>query len=110
MLAVLDPLLLYESLVSQGKITSDESQRRMLVQLRKIHRTLVDYNPPIHMVMMLDDLSSVSTSPDPPVWQTDARSKDRASKLSARQKDKALIKVLSSDEELRNLDTPTGFL
>ena len=83
--------------------------------MRDIHRTLMDYRPPLELSLLLDNMASPSARP---VWLSDSSAdldhEDRARKsitsLSARQKEKALVKLLSPEEELMNLTTPTGFL
>jgi len=118
---VTDPLLLYNSLVAQGKIQQDEFQKRMLVQLRKIHQVLVDYQPNPRYALMLSSPSAQSsetiTDSDRPIWKRGSEISDSErseitamKRMSKKQREKALVKVLSTEQELMNLDTPTGFL
>ncbi|BGP36208.1 hypothetical protein JCM10449v2_000106 [Rhodotorula kratochvilovae] len=134
-LQVADPLLLYYGLVAQGKVKKDEEQLRALVQLRKLHAELLDYQPPVHLLTLLESIrgisspstssTTVSTTSSLPAWPfkrsplshlgaglSPEQEAERASlaHLSERQKTTELVKVLKAHEGLEELDTPKGFL
>ncbi|BGP21193.1 hypothetical protein JCM10295v2_000064 [Rhodotorula toruloides] len=132
---VADPLLLYYSLVAQGKIKKDEQQLRALVQMRKLHGELLDYQPPVQLFTLLDSIralpsassssATVSSSSLLPAWpfrrsplsslgegltEQDERERLRLATMSEREKTTQLVKVLKANEGLEDLDTPKGFL
>ncbi|GAA5914046.1 hypothetical protein JCM6882_001832 [Rhodosporidiobolus microsporus] len=137
-LEVADPLWLYYSLVAQGKVQKDEEQLRALVQIRKLHEQLLDYQPPVRLVTLLESIrslpssdtaptSSVSalTSPSLPAWPfrrsalsvlgqdlspEEEEERRMLASLSEREKTTQLVKVLKAHEGLEDLDTPKGFL
>ncbi|GAA5999954.1 uncharacterized protein JCM10292_003554 [Rhodotorula paludigena] len=137
-LQVADPLLLYYGLVAQGKVKKDEEQLRALVQLRKLHAELLDYQPPVHLFTLLESIralptassasstpSALTTTSSVPAWpfqrsplsdlepglsaEQEAERRQLA-QLSEREKGAQLVKVLKAHEELEGLDTPKGFL
>ncbi|GAA5842336.1 hypothetical protein JCM5353_000763 [Sporobolomyces roseus] len=133
---VADPLLLYFSLVAQGKVKKDEEQLRALVQIRKLHEQLIDYQPPIRLLTLLESIrelsppsSNQSTSVVPkssfPAWPfrrsaysdlgqdllpQEVDERNRLMALSEKEKTTQLVKVLKAHEGLEDLDTPKGFL
>ncbi|KAI5481477.1 hypothetical protein MNV49_004234 [Pseudohyphozyma bogoriensis] len=131
-LEVADPLLLYRSLVARGKVKEDHEQLRALVQMRKLHRRLLDYQPPVRLITLLEALRSSSdpmmaatATNDPPPWPfersplssigsglTDDEVEERRliHALDDKHRSKALVEVLKSDSSLEALDTPRGFL
>ncbi|GAA5899369.1 uncharacterized protein JCM6883_005198 [Sporobolomyces salmoneus] len=60
---IADPLLLYFSLVAQEKIKKDDEQLRALVQMRKLHEELLDYQPPIRLLTLLESIRELSPPP-----------------------------------------------
>ncbi|GAA5827955.1 hypothetical protein JCM11251_005665 [Rhodosporidiobolus azoricus] len=137
-LEVADPLWLYYSLVAQGKVQKDEEQLRALVRIRKLHEQLLDYQPPVRLVTLLESIrslpssetsptssSSALTTSSLPVWpfrrsalsmlgqelspEEEAERRELAS-LSEKEKTMQLVKVLKAHEGLEDLDTPKGFL
>ncbi|GAA5960320.1 hypothetical protein JCM21900_006528 [Sporobolomyces salmonicolor] len=131
---VADPLLLYFGLVAQGKIRKDDEQLRALVQIRKLHAELLDYQPPVQLVTLLDSIRELSpSSADPassavsvlPAWPfrrsalselgqelspEEEEERRQLLRLSEREKTTQLVKVLNAHEGLEELDTPKGFL
>ncbi|CEQ38630.1 SPOSA6832_00097 [Sporobolomyces salmonicolor] len=131
---VADPLLLYFGLVAQGKIRKDDEQLRALVQIRKLHAELLDYQPPVQLVTLLDSIRELSpSSADPassavsvlPAWPfrrsalselgqelspEEEEERRQLLRLSEREKTTQLVKVLKAHEGLEELDTPKGFL
>lgn len=57
-LEVTDPLVLYDNLVRSGRIQYDESQVRILVQLRRLHADLLDYRPSMSLRHLLESSMS----------------------------------------------------
>ncbi|GAA5974412.1 hypothetical protein JCM11641_005268 [Rhodosporidiobolus odoratus] len=130
---VTDPLWLYYSMVARGKIKKDEDQLRALVQLRRIHETLLDYQPPVRLVTLLESLrslpsptdSSPTSPPALPAWpfrrsplstlgmglsEEEKTERRQLAGLSEKEKTTQIVKVLKANEGLENLDTPKGFL
>ncbi|GAA5916009.1 hypothetical protein JCM5296_001159 [Sporobolomyces johnsonii] len=131
---VADPLLLYFGLVAQGKIRKDDEQLRALVQIRKLHAELLDYQPPVQLVTLLDSIRELSPSSAKPAssavsvlpaWPfrrsalselgqelspEEEEERRQLLRLSERDKTTQLVKVLKAHEGLEELDTPKGFL
>ncbi|GAA6033705.1 hypothetical protein JCM8097_004391 [Rhodosporidiobolus ruineniae] len=61
-LEVADPLRLYYSYVARGLVRKDDEQLRVLVQLRKLHEQLIDYQPPVRLVTLLETIRSLPSS------------------------------------------------
>jgi len=108
----------------------------LALQLRKLHTELIDYQPPVHLLTLLESIRAISSPPSSstsavattsslPAWpftrsplsnlgiglspeeEADRRS---LSLLSEKQKTTELVKVLKAHEGLEELDTPKGFL
>ncbi|KAM0745812.1 hypothetical protein T439DRAFT_369898 [Meredithblackwellia eburnea MCA 4105] len=125
-LQVTDPLLVYRGLVAQGKIKYDLEQMRALVQMRKLHQELLDYQPPIRLLTLLESLRpSTDPLPQPPEWPfkrselstigthllpKEEAERDEILRMDEKTKSKALVKVLKEGGSLEDLDTPKGFL
>ncbi|KWU41050.1 hypothetical protein RHOSPDRAFT_23715 [Rhodotorula sp. JG-1b] len=120
---VADPLLLYFSLVAQGKIKKDEEQLRALVQIRKLHADLLDYQPPVQLVTLLDSIRSLPSNSKSEsnarsalsnlgegLSESEEQERQRLLALSDKEKTTQLVKALKAHEGLEDLDTPKGFL
>ncbi|GAA5845216.1 hypothetical protein JCM3766R1_003359 [Sporobolomyces carnicolor] len=136
---IADPLLLYFSLVAQEKIKKDDEQLRALVQIRKLHEELLDYQPPIRLLTLLESIRELSPPPGAspsdstavapasrlPAWPfkrsplselgqellpEEVEERNRLMALSEKEKTTQLVKVLKAHEGLEDLDTPKGFL
>ena len=106
---VTDPVVLYENLCRSGRIRWDEEQVRTLVQLRRIHGTLVDYRPSMTLRYLLETSASAGArrsggvvgssddAPPPMILPNFNASRD-------------LVKALAHEDDLSNLDSPPGFL
>lgn len=112
----------YKSLVARGLLKWDAEQARCIIQLRSLLLELKDYSPPLDLVRQL--------SPDAPYLARKARKegllksktwwqglKEKASTLATTDKgkevgrdqgwrEKSLVRVLSGEEELAELQTP----
>lgn len=108
----------------------------MLPQIRKLHADLLDYQPPVQLVTLLDSIRSLpsksnsqavtkSASSGWPAWPfrrsalsslgpglSDAEEQERQHLLALSDKEKTtqLVKALKAHEGLEDLDTPKGFL
>lgn len=97
----LDLLERYRSLVASGQINYDEDQIRVVMQLRRLQKTLLDYAPPALTWRLIDqDLSPDSSRNDAPWW---LYRKQEASMVGI---DKALVRVKSHADEIEALTTP----
>lgn len=95
-LAITDPLVLYKSLVSQGKLVADQHQLRTVVELQRLHYRVKDYEPPEWAQLEIERmLTKIDT---PTRWRPLLRSRRRD-----------LVKVLS-DEDLKSFPSPHGLL
>ncbi|KAJ9116379.1 hypothetical protein QFC22_004820 [Naganishia vaughanmartiniae] len=111
-----DILEVYRSLVARGMLDWDEEQVRCVMQLRKLLEELEDYSPPLDLLAKL--------SPDAPLLAREAMKAQRAGKGASwwksisgngktetpSERERALVKVLSGEEELEALTTPKGIL
>ena len=97
-------------------------------QIRKCHAELLDYNPPIRLLTLLESLRSSSDpladlpAPDWPFKRSSLSSigmdltpeelaeREEILNMSDAAKSKALVQVLKSENELEGLMTPKGFL
>lgn len=82
----------------------DEEQVRTLLQLKKVHTTLVNYEPSQSLKRMLASSPSIKES-----------TSDDTGSLANRilpnlRTEKSLVKALTHEDDLSMLDTPTGFL
>ncbi|GAA6008111.1 hypothetical protein JCM10207_007033 [Rhodosporidiobolus poonsookiae] len=138
-LEVADPLWLYYSLVAQGRCHRDPAQLAALVQLRKLHEQLLDYQPPIHLVTLLESLRSSQSSPTSsaaagalsapssslPAWPfrrsplsvlgsglspEEEDERRHLAGLSEKERSTQVVRILKDNEGLENLATPKGFL
>lgn len=69
-LEIADPLLLYYNRVTRGLIQKDDEQIRALVQMRKVHAELLDYQPPVRLLTLLESLRPTTdrSSTSSPEW------------------------------------------
>ena len=97
--------------------------------MRKLHEILLDYQPPIRLLTLLESLRP-STDPlaqgsEPPAWPfkrsplsavgTELLPEEEAERmeilaLGDKARSKALVSVLKGEQSLESLDTPKGFL
>jgi predicted ATPase len=102
-LQVTDPLLAYQGMVSKGLLQQDPEQIRVLVELRKLTRTLQDYTPPAHLLGVLQDDSGQNLS-QPGQGHGDQLAPASDENVSA------LVRYLSEEQQLEALGTPRGML
>ncbi|KAK4050422.1 hypothetical protein OIV83_003492 [Microbotryomycetes sp. JL201] len=129
---VTDPLELYRGMVANGDIQSDPEQIRALVGIRKLHEELLDYNPPIRLLTLLEALrptselvANATTSAPSPAWPfkrspmssvgtgllpAEEQERQRLLAMSETTKSTELVKALTDKSALEDLDTPRGFL
>lgn len=109
-----DIVELYAQRVARGELERDEQQLRAVYELRKVQRSLIDYTPSARLVHLLNTMksaksSSASSMPSLtlPDWLS-RREMQEVDEMSDRQRRKAIVHVLKGEEELLNLQTPTG--
>lgn len=109
-LAITDPYLIYKSQVARGLLRKDLAQLRAAKEFQSLYWRLKDYTPPkkaeIELRTIVRDLEAKYEGNRYiegflPKWWTDMN-KIRASKK--------LVKVLTNEEELKDLKIPKGFL
>ena len=100
---VTDPLLLYENLVRSGRVQWDEEQVRILVQLKRIHQSLVDYRPSHSLRYLLEKPAREATS---------SASEDGriGLVLPSLRSEKSLVRALTHEDDLSTIDSPAGFM
>ncbi|KAF7305969.1 Mitochondrial ATPase [Mycena chlorophos] len=92
-----DLLEKYRGLVAAGQIQYDEDQVRVVMQLRRLQRELIDYTPAMVAPRLLENPETSSA------WYADDSSETQHDSLS-------LIALKSHSEELASLNTPKGML
>ena len=100
---VTDPLLLYENLIRSGRVQWDEDQVRILVQLKRIHQSLVDYQPSHSLRYLLETPSRENTS-------STLNDSSTAFVLPSLRSEKSLVRALSHEDDLSTIDSPVGFM
>ncbi|TXT13692.1 hypothetical protein VHUM_01059 [Vanrija humicola] len=103
-----DLLESYRTLVSSGRLTWDDEQVRTVMKLRRLAAELASYEPPLDLVSKL--------GARPPLAASERAWYDRLPGLRERvlpddgERGKALVRVLTGEEEIANLTTPRGIL
>ncbi|CAO1620258.1 unnamed protein product [Parajaminaea phylloscopi] len=101
-LQVTDPLTIYQGKVARGELEEDQEQVKALVKLRSLTRRLQDYTPPAHLLGILGSSPSVGV--------TSQHSSREAQNSQAEKQQKELVRYLTTQETLADLDTPRGLL
>lgn len=101
---VTDPLLAYQGLVSKGLLQQDAEQIRVLVELRKLTRTLQDYIPPAHLLGVLHDEAGHN------VAQPGQNHRGEQTVPASDENVSALVRYLTEEQQLEALGTPRGML
>ncbi|KAL1411127.1 hypothetical protein Q8F55_002077 [Vanrija albida] len=103
-----DLLEAYRTLVSSGRLTWDDEQVRTVMKLRHLASTLAGYDPPLDLV------SKLGTRP--PQQASERTWYQRLPGVGERvlpddgARGRALVRVLTGEEEIANLNTPRGIL
>ncbi|KAK9477758.1 AFG1-like ATPase-domain-containing protein, partial [Lipomyces japonicus] len=108
-LTITDPLVLYHHHVDSGRIRPDEAQHRAAIEFQKLYYRVKDYMPSQDfmrqvekLALLLEESEDQDNNPDnsnnPMPW------------FSPERHTLALIKTLSDEEDLFNLNTPQGLL
>ncbi|KAM0793729.1 hypothetical protein ACM66B_001152 [Microbotryomycetes sp. NB124-2] len=118
-------------MVANGDIQSDPEQIRALVAIRKLHEELLDYNPPIRLLTLLEALRPTSetvaatASSQASAWPfkrssmssvgtgllpAEEQERQQLLAMSEATKSTELVKALTDKSALEDLDTPRGFL
>ncbi|KAJ7077260.1 AFG1-like ATPase-domain-containing protein [Mycena belliarum] len=96
-----DLLERYRGMVAAGQIEYDEDQIRVVMQLRRLQKELLDYSPAMVAPHLLDNPETSSA------WWSEHPTAESASSDSD---SLALIALKSHADELAELDTPKGLL
>ncbi|KZP22052.1 hypothetical protein FIBSPDRAFT_739626 [Athelia psychrophila] len=100
-----DLLERYRGLVALGKISFDEDQVRVVMQLRRLQKELIDYAPP--SLALHHTHSEIQSREEPgksSPWWVYSHLDEGASD------ERALVRVKGQAEELAELDSPKGLL
>ncbi|KAF7357706.1 Lactation elevated protein 1 [Mycena venus] len=87
----------YRGMVSAGKIQHDDDQIRVIMQLRRLQKELIDYSPAMVAPHLLDSPETSSAW-----WTGDSLLESNSPNVNSR----ALVSLRSHAEELANLNTP----
>ncbi|WWC73699.1 uncharacterized protein I206_107671 [Kwoniella pini CBS 10737] len=109
-----DLLELYRGMVATGRLKWDDEQVRTVIKLRNLLATLEDYSPPIDLVARLTP-SAPFVAQDVKRKSSWIKGKEKAGEylgieVDSGEAERELVRVLSGEEELANLNTPKGIL
>ncbi|CCG80758.1 Related to ATPase family protein [Taphrina deformans PYCC 5710] len=96
-----DPFLHYQSLVNVNYFRKDESQLRAAKELQKLYRRIDGYVPPIDFARKIKQVEKLLRNQE---------SDSALRKYITGASDKSLVKQLSWEEELLNIDSPRGLM
>lgn len=96
-----DPFLQYQSLVNVKYFRKDESQLRAAKELQKLYRRIDGYTPPVDFARKIKQVEKLLRNQE---------SHNPVRKYLTGSGDKALVRQLSWEEELLNIDSPRGLL
>ncbi|KAK4688538.1 hypothetical protein P7C73_g1566, partial [Tremellales sp. Uapishka_1] len=103
-----DLLELYRGLVAQNKLKWDDEQVRCVMKLRHLLDTLETYEPPLDLLEKLSP--SAPTRARRAVRQDGGKWWKGKVNKGGDEREMQLVRVLSGEEELANLNTPKGIL
>lgn len=96
-LQITDPLLIYQAKVARGELEEDQEQVKALVKLRNLSRSLQDYTPPAHLLGILQSSGGIGDH-------------GQQSQRDQRETQNQLVRYLTTQQTLADLDTPKGLL
>ncbi|TFK84570.1 hypothetical protein K466DRAFT_220678 [Polyporus arcularius HHB13444] len=108
--ANIDLLERYRGLVALGRLTEDEEQIRVIMQLRRLHREIEGYAPPavqarhLNATHTMASASTTTTEDTTPWWSADDPVVPQSDTI------RGLVRVRTHAEEIEALTTPKGLL
>ena len=96
-----DPFLAYKSLVQAGHLRSDECQLRAAKELQKLYRRIEDYRPPVDITRKIRQVEKVLKNKS---------SRNPIRQILTNERDRSLVRQLSWEDELLNIDSPRGLM
>lgn len=100
-LVVSDPFLHYQSLVSIDHFRKDDCQLRAVKELQKLYRRIDNYEPPIDFARKIKQVEKLLRN---------QASTSTVRKFLSNANDKSLVRQLSWEDELLNVDSPRGLM
>ncbi|RUS14871.1 AFG1-like ATPase-domain-containing protein [Endogone sp. FLAS-F59071] len=103
----------YQRLVATEKIRYDEQQMRAVIQLRNLYHKLLDYEPPqdfLELVKRLNLTLKEESVQDPAIKKRPSLLPDFPAWFQSNQRHLALVKILSNEDEVKQLTTPRGLM
>ncbi|BFZ53468.1 hypothetical protein PYCC9005_000492 [Savitreella phatthalungensis] len=100
-LVISDPFLAYQSLVQAGVLRPDDCQLRAAKELQKLYRRIEDYQPPVDLTRKIRQVQKVLKN---------RQSSNPIRQLLTNERDRALVRQLSWEEELLEIDSPRGLM
>ncbi|KAK9461718.1 AFG1-like ATPase-domain-containing protein [Lipomyces oligophaga] len=100
-LAITDPYVFYRQCVALGRISPDDAQLRAALEFQKLYYRVKDYTPPVDFRARLEKLARLledSEQINHKIWYSPER------------ETVALIRTLSDEEELYDINCPQGLL
>lgn len=116
---ITDPYILYQSYRRNGVIEHDENQVRVMKEFQKLYYRLLDYVPPEELLIRIrlilkkikmKEMQSLSKGDNGVLSRFKERAIRSISNRSSENMKRQLTKVISDEEELRNLNIPKGLL
>lgn len=116
--AITNPLVLYRALVATKRIDPDPAQHRLAIHLQKLYDRLKDYEPIVEYNQRLTQISrALGSTPAHPVPHDAASTRPKGEGVLAslfeqkREKESmALTRVLTSHEEVMQMNSPQGLM
>lgn len=116
-LTITDPFLLYQNYISQGILDKDEAQLRVMKEFQKLYFRLKDYKPPDEIGVKINLLLRKLELKQAEEELQERSHKSSIQKLSRllfstdiSKERKEIIKVITDEEELYNIESPQGLL
>lgn len=116
-LAIVDPFIVYQNYVKQGKLNKDEQQLRAMKEFQKLFYRLVDYRPEQEMAikksLLIRKLEVLRAEEEMTTMSERKEPLSRLRQLFRRDinaKKRDVVRFLTDEEELRHLASPRGLL
>ncbi|KAK9451700.1 AFG1-like ATPase-domain-containing protein [Limtongia smithiae] len=101
-LTITDPLVLYRHYVESERLRPDEAQHRAAIEFQKLYYRVKDYTPPQDFQRQIEKLAELLE-----------RSDEQSSRIpffSPERQTVALIRTLTTEEEIFNIKSPQGLM
>lgn len=116
---ITDPYVIYQLYQRRGFIEHDENQIRVMKEFQRLYYRLLNYVPPEELLIKIrlllkkikvKEMKSLTRSDSSLISRLKERAIRNISNKSSENMKRQLTKVISDEEELRNLNIPKGLL